>query len=241
MGGLMLIDLFLDIGIVFFVLCALVPLLDVLLNDAQKEQFSKRVHHVWYWLDERSQKSYWLALQRAKRWILLTGVGLACLYVLWANVYGQRGTTNAGVFEFYVLSGLCLLLGWWCVSFTLRASTLFKGVLRGLLVTVLPVLPAVILTIIATKFISELTPQGAQVSLFQALWVIGWIVSVLFGALLIIFLMALVLPLVVSVFLSSFLVGSEFIVRRVAEYPKGAVLAVGAFGTAILAIVRVLR
>jgi multisubunit Na+/H+ antiporter MnhB subunit len=113
----MLINLLLDIGIVLFVLFAAVPVLDVLLSDAQKERFSKEVHHVWYWLDKHSQKSYLLALQRAKVWIVLTGVGLASCFVIWAYFYGRRGETSAGVFEFFVLAALCLLIGWWCVSF----------------------------------------------------------------------------------------------------------------------------
>jgi hypothetical protein len=127
----MLINLLLEIGIVLFVLFAAVPVLDVFLSDAQKERFSKEVHHIWYWLDKHSQKSYLLALQRAKGWIVLTGVGLASCYVIWAYFYGRRGETSAGVFEFFVLAALCLLIGWWCVSFTLRATTLFKAIRRG--------------------------------------------------------------------------------------------------------------
>jgi hypothetical protein len=208
---------------------SILTLLEILLSEKQKVWVADQTVILWAWLDEMKKNSLLSWLRDLRKWIVGTAVFLAiCYVVLVILTRDQSIKYDNSLLLFYISHFLLLLVGGWCgykiVYLTLNARTLFRAFLRATVFACLVSLPFFGITAFMSHFKEALIPEET-VTLFQMITVILFIVTTLYTGLMLIFWAVVAVPLVFVYAFSIILFVLEFIVRRIAEYPKGPILA----------------
>jgi hypothetical protein len=220
---------------------AILSLVDLALSDAQKKRISDQVIRLWNWLDDMKQLSFlnWLRARPAQRLFIIAASLISVQSV--SPFFIEAFLVDLPPDEFWnsIITLIILLLGTafglWIgpiiVSYLLQSNASIQFLWRSFKLLLLVIMPDAVLLIFAVSSFAEydvsslsyfaLLLHPLSVSLL-AFWAIAFI------------------PLVIVYIISAVLWVSEFIMRRVAENPKGPVLAISALFTAILAIFKAL-
>jgi hypothetical protein len=235
------------IGDVVMALSAFVgtlALVDFFLTDVQKRKLSDAVLSVWNWLDDMKKRTFveWLKRPRAQL-IFLSAVGV-----------------TFSVSTFPITSGLLDdKLGFIVLVACLSCSTpaalwigpkIFASISRShtqqerLIHAMNPIVVPFWLTMgaaVALVFLSTWVPVPASSSYFAVLAILVLLYALLVGsAVITVFMLYLMLPVLAAGMLAFYLGIIEFIVRRIAEYPKGPVLALSALCGGLAALFKTL-
>jgi hypothetical protein len=226
-------DIALAVAIAVFVLA----ILDVLLSDKQKKWLDDRTLHVWHWLAEAKRKSLLDWLRQHYHLIAWTGVVLVSVYMTWAFQKALAPLPQVITVALCIFA-IGLLFGLKIVQLTLRAPSLFRAVMRATIIVGITLMPALIFLALVSAFKSDLVglakayataAASHQLTLGQALFALFYLCSLILCVHLtvvsVIFWAVVALPLLVIYLLTVVLFCSEFIVRRIAEYPKGPIFA----------------
>src|SRR5258708_1243622 len=218
---------------------AVLALADLLLSKAQKDWLSNAVIKIWSVLDEAKAWSFadWLKNPRA-RWWFATSVGLLMGVQQARSIITEESGEylRPDVFGNAVRNSpliISLLAAWTAILFALLARPIFARLLDftsrkslALRLTVFSLFAVIVLVIMAlTLGLSEqaLSEPIFTVILIASIFVVG-IPALLVPLCVLTVLFALALAYVAS----AILYVGEFVVRRIAEYPKGPVLALSA-------------
>jgi hypothetical protein len=215
-------NILLGVSIVIGILASL----DLLLDENQKTQIANMVLHVWLWLDRLKRKSpiNWLRQHHAARWFAGPAFMLGTLY-MWPVL-----ARNA-VFGVIVLTAGSVL-GLVIVYVTLNAASIRGTLLRIALFSFLLMLS---IQGISIAFDSTFDHSGLQSSLDAAL--IGFVLEFVLWIVLL-FWISVLSPFVLVYIAMAVLLVMEFVVRRIAEYPKGPILAASGLFASILVIIK---
>jgi hypothetical protein len=234
----------LAVAVAIFVL----KVLDVLLSDKQKKWLDDYTLRVWHWLAQAKRKSLLNWLQRHYQSIAWTGVVLVSVYMTWAFEKALAPLPQV------IMIALCifavgLVFGLKIIRVTLAAPTLFRAVIRATIIVVVTLAPAAIFFALVQAFNGDLiglvkayaTAAVAHqltlgLALFALFYLWALILCVHLTVIAVIFWVVVALPLLTIYLLTVVLFCCEFIVRRIAEYPKGPILAGSALLGAIAGI-----
>lgn len=241
-------DITLAIAIAVFVL----TLLDVLLSDKQKQWLDDRTVRVWHWLADAKRKSLLDWLQGHRRLIAWSGVILVSVYMAWFFKKALAPVTQVVPIALCIFA-VGLFFGLKIVRSTLSASSLFRAVVRATIIVGITSAPAVFLFGSVYAFQGDLLGLAKEyaaavaahtltlgLALFALFFIWGLILCINLTVIGIIFWFVVALPLAVIYLASILLFCSEFIVRRIAEYPKGPIFAASLLLGAISGVFRVI-
>jgi hypothetical protein len=212
----------------------MVCLLEVFLTDSQKHQINDMVLRFCNNIDELKARRLLDWLQAWRPWLLSAGVLLAAAFILWTESRNQR-TGPFGIADIIpacVAFGPGVWFGWKVARWILRATTLFWAVARATLSIIVSFLPLPLLGAIAKLFVLPILPSIAipqptlGIALLQLLIVTGFVASTFFTALAFIFWCPVGIPLAVIYIVSVLIYIAEFALRRIAEYPRGTIVAI---------------
>jgi hypothetical protein len=229
---------------------------DIFLSDPQKKWIEDRILRLWLWLAEAKQYSILDWLRQYYRWIVGIAVLLVSSYVSWIvwstittnfdNHKTLRSAIDTALFG-AAISALGLWYGFNIVRATLRSRSLLSATLRATIFVVIALLPLVIIGAIAPRFAQSILPSlltsqpKPGIAIAQLLTIVVLIASVHFTAISLIFWATVAGPLLLVNALTILLLISEFLIRRIAEYPKGPILAASAIVGVIAAIIKAFR
>jgi len=228
--------------------------LDMFLSSKQKTWIEDHLIRLWHFLSE------------AKQYSLIGWLRHRCGVITWSAVLLATALTGwmfrsalmplpqvSALIPALVIFGLGLWFGRKVVRVTLNATSLPWAVSRASIFLIIALAPFTIFAAIvwlfepafrsmATSFATSIaTNQGDLGSaLFALAYVWTYVLSVQWTALALIFWISVAVPLSAIYALTVFTFILEFIVRRLAEYPKGPVLAgsvlLGAVGALLKAL-----
>ena len=241
-------DMALAVAIAVFVLAAL----DVFLSDVQKQWFDDRTLHVWHWLAEAKRKSLLNWLQRHYQSIAGTGVVLVSVYMTWAFEKALAPLPQVITVALCIFA-VGLFFGLKIIQLTLRAPSMFRAVIRATIIVGVTLAPAVIFLTLVSAFKGDLIGLAKEfaanaaahklnlgLALFALFYLCALILCVHLTVIAIIFWAVVALPLAVIYLLTILLYCSEFVIRRLAEYPKGPIFAGSLLLVAIAGVFRVI-
>ncbi len=225
----MVTNIFLFVSTVVFIL----TLIDVLLSDAQKSYISKRTTEFWDFLDNLKTGAPILTFFRRRLVQQIFVLLLISCVILYVSIFitsanGNIGDISANSFIYIPVISIALLLLW--KGSSIIAFTVAPG--KGIAVRMALILIGVALFPFIMYGIGEI--------FFKRSYYYGINLSAAFA-----YIIALgsaflfVIPFVIIIATASFIALIEFVVRRIAEYPKGPILAVSALFGAILAFIKV--
>jgi hypothetical protein len=241
-------DFALGVAIATFVL----KVLDVFLSDAQKAWLDNRTLRAWHWLAEAKQKSLLNWLQDFRPSIAWAGVVIVAVYMTWA--FEKAVAPPSQVITVAILiAAVGLWFGLRIIRVILAAPTLSRAVVRATVVVVITILPAVIFFGVVYTFSGDLiglaksfaaAAAAKQMTLglapFALFFLVVLILCVHLTVIALIFWTVVAVPLLAVYLLTVALFSSEFVVRRIAEYPKGPILAGSALFGALAGVFRIL-
>ena len=226
---------------------ATLALIDLLMTDRQKDTLSNKVLALWSWLDDLRKLSFidWIRNHRGLVSLFATILPLATLLFATLNEILRFGYHHLSLISGSFGAIVGLLIGLWLVSFVLRAKPGRQILVRATGALLLAVLPLAVLRPFEIFFgdplldaLFDALPERHAVTVFEA--VMG---AVLAGKLVTLILLAIwllvVCPLVFAYVATALLYASEQLVRRIAEYRKGPVLALSALCGGIAALLKV--
>jgi len=217
---------------------------DLILSSPQKQKISDCTIRLWNWLDEMKRLSFlrWLESRALQRRLILIASLISVVPLSYLLFDFARGALASVRFETedlweliewakYIVIGTVfgVWLGPHLVSFLLNGITA-RQVLRRVAITFLTV--AVPIAAFALWLVYD--TDGHEVHVYWSLMAMLFVFPIEF-AMAVFWLMAFI-PLIGVYSLGAGLGLSEFVVRRVAENPKGPILAASAMIAAILAI-----
>jgi hypothetical protein len=219
---------------------ALLALLDLFFTENQKTWLSNLVIKIWSGLDEAKAWSTtgWKKDPRAK-WFLAIGLGLLNT----APSGFANGLTSRNDF-IAVLANLTLvplLVGIGTIIFVLITLPIFESLLnliRGKsTIKALSLVMALAVSLTVANLLTRILVESLEPGLAK---ILGFILGLL--TLPAVFIsaasVAMLLALVLAYAAGAVLYVLEFLVRRIAEYPKGPVLALSAFFGGLLALIK---
>jgi hypothetical protein len=241
-----------DIALFVAIAVLVLALLDVLLTDKQKQWLNDHTVRVWHWLAEAKRTSLLDWLKRYRRLITWTGVLLVSVYMTWA--FEKALAPPALVIAVALcIFAIGLFFGLKIVGMTLRTPSLFRAVIRATIIVGVTLAPAAIffgsVAIFQSEFLGLAKEYAAGVTartltlgpaLFALFFLWMLILCVHLTVIAVIFWSVVTLPLIVIYLLSILLFCLEFVVRRIAEYPKGPIFAASLLLGAISGIFRVM-
>jgi hypothetical protein len=241
-----------DVALAAAVAVFVLAVLDVFLSDTQKQWLGDRTVRLWHWLAEVKRHSLLEWLQSYRRLIVWTGVILVSIYMAWAFEKALGPITQVALITLGIF-GIGVLFGLKIIRSILRAPSLFRAVIRATIIVAVTLAPVIIFygsvyafqdtfLGLAKEFAASVaahTPTlGLALFALSFLW--GLILCVHLTVIAIIFWLVVALPLAVTYLVSILLFCSEFVVRRIAEYPKGPIFAGSLLLGAISGIFRVI-
>ncbi len=239
-------DFTLGVAVAIFVLA----LLDVFLSDSQKKWLDDRTLHAWHWLAEAKRKSLLNWLQRHRQSIAWTGVVLVSVYMTWAFEKALAPLSQVITIALCIFA-VGLFFGLKIIQFTLSAASLFRAVIRATIIVVATLAPAVIFFTLVSTFKGGLIGLAKEfaagvaahtvtlgLALFALFYLWALILCVHLTVIAVIFWAVVALPLLVIYLLTVVLFCCEFIVRRIAEYPKGPIFVGSALLGAVAGVLR---
>jgi hypothetical protein len=151
-----------------------VVLLEVFLNEAQKNKVNNLVLRGWDVLDDLKKRRLLDWVQTRRGWFVSIGVLLAVAFVLPSELEIFRRTGRIGLTEIVVsvlVFGPGLWFGFTLSRWTLRAKTLFLAVVRATFFIALTYAPLYLLVPIEGKYVLPILPSitnpalGARVAI----------------------------------------------------------------------------
>ena len=242
------------VGILFFVL----TLLEIFLGESQKRWINDKVLFLWLWLSEAKKQSLLEWFRKRYRSIASVAVLLASAYAAWAF---RNAVIPSPAVSAIALALVTIGIGFWfglkIIRLTIHATSLLSAFLRASLFVGIAVMPLTIFFVIvlafkdaflsmatsyansvATGAPATLGTLGAALSMLLFLW--AYVFSVHLTVLALIFWVTVAVPLLVIYGVSALLLITELIIRRIAEYPKGPILAISSLLFAVGALLKAL-
>jgi hypothetical protein len=210
-----------NVLVVLSIVVAVFGALDLLLSDFQKKALSNRSVVLWNWLDEAKRLPFLQLLRSKNTRYVLAGIGALIVGPLILQMGGDLQNKTA-----LVAIGICIL-AIWMIPFTLAARSTLGTLLRATLFLALAGLPLLFDPVQADPDFKDLLGPN-----------FGIAVATMFLVLLLWCVIAVPLFLIYSAI--AILYVSEFLARRVAEYPKGVILAASVLFGSIVAILKVI-
>ncbi len=223
--------------IVLSVLVAITALIDVLLGDDNKQRVDKIFITLWNLLDEFRKVSLLRTLQSnpMQYGVPFFSAAIVCFYIGGASWIMSDRHLSTKLVIFLTTISVGLIFGTVVIIHSLRVDTIHKFVGRSLVffaISLVPLLLAIGTAIIWSNFF-----RNSENSSFEpiTLALISIYAYIPFTAYLIIS---------YSVLFAFFcfmglLYASEFLIRRIVEYPKGPILAVSALCAGLAALLKV--
>jgi hypothetical protein len=221
-----------------------VKLLDIYMSDAWKKRLSDSVVRMWNWLDEAKHVSL-LDIARSSRSKHVLSIFLAGMVLLAVaspfllppldgsavpkDVSSNTAGDIAGLIAIWVaVAAPIILAGNGIISLILRGKTPLQILIRTGVALCLACLPAFLAVAVGLiKYGPTILPLDGEVDLFYILLYFGLGLGIFLTAVLLLFWL-LPVALILLVYVVSFLLYfAELTVRRIAESPKGPLLAVG--------------
>jgi hypothetical protein len=241
----MIANLLLGLFGVIFVLA----LAEFLLSEEQKNQVTSATLRTWNLLDELAKLSFlsWLRRRKAHWAISATAAILPALF--W-----ESGIDTASALILALVGLLTIGVGPPLIAYSVGGRSAVSVFIRSVLVIVLMVLSAIAIQMAVTIWLlPEPDLSAAKGSLheeaeryvtqilsstgYRKIMMVGAALYALVGLLSLIILVPLVLIFVARVVLAIL----EFLVRRIAEHPKGPILAASGLAGAVIAFVKALE
>lgn len=215
-------------------------LLDFFLSDEQKRLLDRWSLQLWIWLADAKERSLLDWLRRHRRLIVAIALVLGGLYFadFSSKMFSPFIAFQHVPSSLFILSILVatlfsgLWLGLTIINVTLRARSLFKAAGRASMFVLIAIAPLLIMLLFfSSDFLKPFAEAETRTTLGTL--VLGSAIFFLYcgvfcSLIALIFWATVALPLVVIYALSASVFLAEFISRRVAEYPKGAILALSA-------------
>jgi len=234
------------IDIVFYVgfAATIIACLDIFLSEAQKKWLDKRAFQFWNWLDDCKRVSLLAWLRKLPRLLVFfVAILLSCAFVFW--IWRASPTPRGDPTEFYGMIVVLLLLasifGTLIIRSALKSTTLPRALLRITIYAVLCLTPFYAFLYWTSAIQPLLLPVRPPVTLLQLLFVLSFFAVTIFTAFMVIFWSAVAVPIISLYVIGLILFVSEFVVRRIAEYPKGVLIAMSALMASLFAFVRVFK
>jgi hypothetical protein len=219
---------------------AVLTLADLFLSNTQKTWLSNAVIKAWSVLDEAKGWSLtdWLKQPRARWWLAISvGLFMAAYYILMTHHTGRTLhellvvlPEDAAVLDFFLYLLGATLIGTFIVFVSLPIFARLLNVSRGRLAIILLCSLAAVYLI---AFFADFALEDEQPWLFL-LGTFGLIIALIF----VLCVLMIFVSIAVAYIASAVLFVGEFVVRRIAEYPKGPVLALSAFFGGIVALIK---
>lgn len=216
-----------------------IVLLQVFLGDRQKAALHGWVINRWYWLSEARKRSLLDQLHRHSQLIVGAALAVATSYIVW-NLLKLRIDARYSLARQLIVNALTSVLifgaGFWfgikIVRIILAAQSLIRAGLWATVFVCVAFLPLYILALILPYFAAHLLPMFENptptlgIALGQLLSIVVLLISLHFTAISVICWAVVALPLIVIYLFIGLLCVAEFVVRRLAEYPQGPLVAI---------------
>ncbi|MBR1252270.1 hypothetical protein JQ634_00975 [Bradyrhizobium sp. AUGA SZCCT0240] len=217
-------NILIGLGTAVFVLA----LLEILLSEEQKRSLANGVVQIWNILDDIKARSYLDWLRHGRSVPRMFFVLAICLLSAFFLVIASANTEELGyrvlIAGMLLASPFILLTAKFVISRLFVPAGAFETIVRIILMALILCLPGWLGLSISEAANPFIRVVAAALALYT------------FGMLLIWFVAAA--PLVFSYVLMALLGTSEFVVRRIAEYPKGPLLAVSGLIAAVAAFTK---
>jgi hypothetical protein len=218
--------------IVYFVggVTTIIACLEIFLSEPQKQWLEKKAFQLWSWLDDCRRVSLLVWLRKLSRLgVFSVALLLACAFIFW--IWRASPTPRGDPTEFYgtivVLLILASIFGTLIIRGALKSTTLPRALLRITIYAVLCLAPFYAFLYWTSSNPSLLLPVRAPLTLLQILYVLSFFAVTIFTAFMLIFWSAVAVPIISIYSIGFFLSVSEFVVRRIAEYPRGVLIGSG--------------
>jgi len=202
--------------------------LNFLLSNSQKQVLSETAVKLWNWLDEAKKLPLLQFLRQKNVRFVLAGFGflVVCGYTL-LLISGSSSTQYFEHIAAVISVGVCGI-GLWMIPFTLAAKSSIDTLVRATLFLALACLPL-------TAFFAFTTQQpGVLISDDFIVPLIATVVAFLLWC-------CIAVPLMLIYSAIAILYVFELLTRRVAEYPKGVLLACSLIFGSMAAILKALN
>jgi hypothetical protein len=211
-------------------------LVDILLSQAWKTRLSNAAIKTWNVLDEAKAWSFadWLRKPRAIWWLAISLTLLMICFHLWLERAREKSApdyTPLGQLQTFLVTAF---LG---ITILLMARLIFARLLRFNSMTQLSGRLLILLICVGISYallgftINKLLDEQPKVAVILMLVIAPVTVALLC-------LLAVFLSIALAYLASAFLYVGEFVVRRIAEYPKGPVLALSALLGGVVALIK---
>ncbi|MDQ0563232.1 hypothetical protein QO004_005041 [Rhizobium mesoamericanum] len=223
-------------------------LLDIFLSDAQKARIERWLYVAWSMLDDLKAFNFSSVLARPlvrlgfalfailatialfftvlSDWILELSYGFLVFLdddlgmPVWLDAYRSSNKPLIVMAGFFLtLSVAAAFVGRWLVAFILRSGKPLHNLMRAVGLSLVAAVPV-------SAFASVSVPSlGSTGRIFLVPMIIGWWYT---ATIVIVYWAAATVPLLLAYLSSVLLHTFEFLARRIAEYPSGPVLTIGA-------------
>jgi len=206
-----------------------IALLDLFLSESQKQSIEESLIHVWNRLDELKHANFYSLLAKRKNREIFVGIAVVLSLLIAQGVAPILFLTPVGIL---LTAAAIFAIYEKIANYIFSASTLVQAIGRT----------SIVLACSVSFNILQFFGIGSQVIIrsLNDVQIIVLILRVLTGSALITWIV-LIIPLTVLPVVRGALYASELIIRRVAEYPKGPLIAVGILFSAIAGIINALR
>jgi hypothetical protein len=219
---------------------ALLTLLDLFLSETQKTWLSNLFIKIWSGLDEAKVWSTvgWMKDPRAK-WCLAIGLGL--LQTVPSGItYGLTSRTDF-VAVLANVTFVPLLVGFGTLIFVLITLPIFELLLNFIrgksMIRALCLVMALAVSLMVVNALIQILVESLEPGLALVFGIILGILT-LPAVFISVASIAMLVALMLAYIASAVLYVVEFLVRRIAEYPKGPVLALSAFFGGVVALIK---
>jgi hypothetical protein len=221
---------------------AIIAGLEIFLSEQQKRWLDRKVLQLWNWLDDCKRISLlaWLKQKVLPLRVFSIAMLLSCAFILWVWWKSQSPNDPTELYgTIAVLLLLASIFGSLIIRSSLRSTTLLRALLRITVYAVVCLTPFYAFLYWTAGHQALLTVRPLTV--LQILYVLGFFAVTIFTAFMLIFWSTVAVP-ILSLYLTGLLLFvSEFVVRRIAEYPKGVLIAMSALMASLFAFVRVFK
>jgi len=201
--------------------------LEIFLSDHQKNKLLGLLLAWWNKLDDL-RKTQWLdVLRRYNAQFVLPSFAsiLVVGFFTWVHLNRSDGDFWSSLQFLLGITIASLAIGIWFIWITLKAKTLFFAVVRVVLLFAIALAPLLVFVGITDLMLPSLKLVEGEVTLVHLAWLLVFVFLFLFTPGLVLSLLAVGVPLAAFLILQGVLFITEFILRRLAEYPKGPMVA----------------
>jgi len=228
---------------------AVLALADLLLSKAQKDWLSNAVIKIWSVLDEAKAWSFadWLKNPRARWWFAISIGLLMGVKQAWSIIMEESGeylrpdvlgdavrNSPLNISLLAAISAILVALLSRPIFATLLNFTSRKGLTLRL--TVFSLVAVIVLVIMVVTL--GLSEQALSETIFPVILIASIFVVGLPALLVSLCVLTILFALGLAYVASAILYVAEFVVRRIAEYPKGPILALSALLGAVSALIK---